>query len=548
MANGQIIYKLFTETSHYEDRRNSGKGSISLRIGSGDKPEEYTSFYRSTEEHNSTLKMVISEDGYKDIEKYREKYTTGTDITIETHTDIHLNLAFSVMLVRCILEEGFKGFHEFKKTFTDLKDYVLLHSQGFGIREEPECSLAMLFQAVKDNRTKYAHPETMKVLIDLLNKVDNAINKYSFSLGWNRVRDIPGFADDGMFGEEIKQLEGSYLECQKLITGASKHLLSLPVSDDKLKHRFKWVDGIFLDFSEGKTQPLGWKEWVRFDRRTSPGGKGYVFTLVTYTHVNSRWYYIISVDPESEVFLKGFEAHMEYHEGLQLVRQANIQQNSQDCWYSGHNNTIVWAPCHTGTSLVPSLVQEIVLNRYDPLWRDAVDKVYVKRLETEDESESDFHGIYPRIADILNSLAERETGDLDGKTPWAVYIGVDSSSTTMLPDEDVDLATKLALYLGTHRLRANDSKYPQIARLKVWYDKYCWQQIPGLYVAVSDTVLMAIDYSGNRLEDNKQFKELQDQFFALQKQLIWADKLPVAIKHKKRHGAICEFIERHSVE
>ena len=111
------------------------------------------------------------------------------------------------------------------------------------------------------------------------------------------------------------------------------------------------------------------KSWARGDRQHAPAGPGFVFTGVRLGPAR----FILSVDPDSPVFLRGLGELLEEHETVRRRELGRVRTgenrpgyNSPDPWYDGrsplHNYTIIDTP-RDGTVLGPAEIRDI-FHRY----------------------------------------------------------------------------------------------------------------------------------------------------------------------------------------
>lgn len=588
----------FLKERHVVEDYNHPGGDAPIFVDYGDQNTRNVFDHHSSLSLTSSSAIISSEEGMIRVRQIGEAaQSAGRDIVIVTHADPDLDSVFAAAQIRRIISGP-------EPLVDVLMNYIARNDQGFDANEEPICSLALLFQAIKDVCGEDDH-RIMAQGEKLLEYLDDAIRKSSFSLSWNSLTEIPSLLDE--FDQEIARLKIAHLEHQHLTANGAKCLLAMSTSPSNSRRLFKWVDGIILSFPANDKFPLGWKSAIRSDQRTSPSSTGYKFTAV-YTESRSLPNYCLSLDPTCGCSLEGLGARLEFYEGKvsedlenkkaswpeaitkvatnrailngdsdpTLIRdQKNTRPGyrNNDPWYDGrgHNFTIVDTPA-AGTVLSPSQILEIVLNMYSPLWRESVQSnnvelsaMSLKEFKVskvrgwlnsygpfwdnaaESKADDTETGSQLFIADVLNSLCAYQANSSVKKHCLSLYIGVDSNGSIALPEEEPDLALRLALYLGTHGKRVNNSRYPHFEKLNAWFNKYCWQPIPGQYIAVSDQIFMTIDYSGSGAQKGI-YPRLRDQYFESQRQLIWTSKLPPAIQRKKRYEAICEFIEQHSAE
>ena len=153
------------------------------------------------------------------------------------------------------------------------------------------------------------------------------------------------------------------------------------------------------------------------------------------------------------------------------------------------------------------------------------------------------------LADALNSLRDLTRGTSRDKC-YAVYLNAVPCYSRTLPEQGSDLYVNLALFLACHGLRANDCRYPRMQDVNAWYANFGWEILPGSYCAVSDSMAVMLDYTGECGAGNLSafgFGNLVEQFLALQEQLTWTSSLSPVARSKKRNDTLLEFVSRQSL-
>ncbi len=164
------------------------------------------------------------------------------------------------------------------------------------------------------------------------------------------------------FAPERQMIEEDILLYQADIENAEQVIVELPNKGTDGKSR---VLGLWI----AAPKSILFKSWARGDSRNSKTEHGFIFTGVQL----SRERYILSVTPDSNVYLKGLGDLLEISETKKRIRLGKERQgknrpgyNSPDPWYDGrsplHNYTIVDAP-RAGTTLSPAEIRG-VFKRY----------------------------------------------------------------------------------------------------------------------------------------------------------------------------------------
>lgn len=538
--------------------------------------------------------LVNSEEGWKRLRGIAaEARRTGSPMCVVTHRSPDLDsVASACTVLRAVCEDG-------EPLHRDVVQYVLAKDQGTEVGEDPARSVALLFQALK-YQCADKDEETMWMGISLVDAVDRAARTRSFRLGWNDPADLVGTPGD------TRTVQAAILDSRKRLRGvlanAPRLLLALPSATGG-NRKFGWVDGCLLDFAQLKSEPLGWKEYVRHDIHGSLQGGGFGFMAVV-SNKRGRDNFIVSVDPRLGMSLEGLGAQLEsaetreserlmpqadqWNERLKaiaaarkpgsgaptLLRHASPTRpgfENSDPWYDGrgHAYTIVDTP-ESGTVLERDMVLRQTLSLYDPLWREMLERTGARLCFADDQSACGRNaapdwlrptacswearttsptpkadaGAEPVLADLVNALARIET-----RTPFAAYAPVAPCPPQLLPESQPLLHLHLALYLAMHGLTANSPQYPDVARLNQWVAEFAWRPLPGVWCAVSERGAIMIDYvSETSGQEPPVFRRFRDGYFGLIKQLVWTGSLTDALKSMKRYEALRDFVKRSAVE
>lgn len=537
--------------------------------------------------------LVNSEAGWKRLRGIvAEARRTGSPVCVVTHTSPDLDsVASACTVIRAAREDG-------APLHREVVQYVLSKDQGMEVGEDPAKSIALLFQALK-HQCADKDEETMRAGIALVDAVERAVRTRSFRLGWNDPADLVGTPVDTRAIQVA--ILGSRKRLRDILANAPRLLLALPAASDG-NREFDWVDGCLLDFSKLKSEPLGWKEYVRHDIHGSLQGGGFGFMAVV-SNKRGRENFIASVDPRIGMSLAGLGAQLEsaetheserlmpladqWNERLKAVAAARKTDGraptllrhaspprpgfeNNDPWYDGrgHGYTIVDTP-ESGSVLERDGVLCQILALYDPLWREMVERTGARLCFAGDHdacvnaspdwlqlsacswvartpqpgSHTDA-GTDPVLADLVNALARIET-----RTPFAAYTPVAPCPPQLLPQSQPLLHLHLALYLAMHGLTANSPQYPDLARLNQWVAEFAWRPLPGVWCAVSERGAIMIDYvSGTNGQESAVFQRFRDGYFGLIKQLVWTGSLTDALKNMKRYEALRDFAKRSAVE
>ena len=546
--------------------------------------------------------LVNSNEGWKRLGDIVAKAANaGSPICVVTHASPDLDSVASA----CIVERATRGGTQLHP---EVVHYVLSKDKGIEVGEDPVKSIALLFQALK-NQCADDDVGIMQRGIALLEALDHAVRTCSFRPGWNDPSDLPGLSLDARAIQQAirdarKQLRG-------LLARSPKLLLACPRADtgnrksDTGKREFDWVDGCVLDLTQKKEEPLGWKEYVRHDIHGSLQGRGFGFMAVVATK-RGRDNFTASLDPRFGMSLAGLGAQLdaaEARESKQLMQREDswderlravaaaraiggkptllrdeasprLGFGNSDPWYDGRGSafTIVGTP-ESGSVLERRQVLCQILSLYDPLWQEMVEVSGASRyfLKTDKGSEKEDSKWLRAIACPwkVEKASCASTADVDREQPkqrmladlitsiacpeptstFAVYAPVTQYPPQLLPQSKPLLHLHLALYLAMHGLPANSPRYPDLERLERWVAEFAWRLLPGVWCAVSERGAIMIDYISEQEDEEPEiFKSFRDSYFALHKQLAWTKTLSPTIMGVKRYEALLEFAKRSAIE
>ncbi len=162
-----------------------------------------------------------------------------------------------------------------------------------------------------------------------------------------------------IFPSEAKAVESDMKAYQRDLARAEKVHVKLPLKNGR---GFREVPGLWIEQPESAL----FKSWARGDRKSSGGEHGFIFLGVQV----SDHRFILSVDPASEVGLKGLGEALERAETVKRMRLGMERKgenrpgyDSPDPWYDGrsplHNYTIIDSP-RAGTILIGGEVKKIL--------------------------------------------------------------------------------------------------------------------------------------------------------------------------------------------
>jgi len=167
--------------------------------------------------------------------------------------------------------------------------------------------------------------------------------------------------ENRMFSNEVSAITDDLGRYKQDLKRAEKTLCSLPRKDGTATQE---VAGLWI----ARPESAMFKSWVRGDKESSGNDQGFIFLGVQVAEHR----FILSVDPSSDVTLKGLgalleKAEIEKREELGKVRKGENRPgyDSPDPWYDGrsplHNYTIIDSP-RAGTVLQMMKIQNIVRN------------------------------------------------------------------------------------------------------------------------------------------------------------------------------------------
>lgn len=578
------IKYIFEDTRIHHTKYKLAPDDLTIFVDYGDGNSDTAFDHHASSEKACSTSLICSEKGLARL-KSLFKDISQESLRIVTHSNPDLDSIAAATVVTRFAKNNPQPLSR------HLVEYIRAKDQGEIVHEDIKQSIALLFQAMKNNRNN-----DMDIMIDgisLVEAIDCAIESGNLHLGWSDLINVSALRDS--FCTELSAFDNAIENCQKILAKAPRTLLTLPCVKNGLQD-FKWAEAIFLDFSKQSEEPLGWKDLIRSEKRLTMSGNP-LPCMGVYSSKRNRDNYIFSVTPESGFSLKGFGAYIDAFEeqsSNELQTKGNFSQRIQeiankrcdkgapdlirsiasprsgysnsDPWYDGrgHNYTIIDTP-ESGTVLEPSDILVAFLQRYSPFWKEHIRKEQAKciRLDLGNASHSIVSDwlfqVIPQwdgtpqlktvtnmkcsrycLADLISSLANLNRDNCK----YSIYVPIIPSSAQILPEENPNMHIQLAHYLIAHQGNPICTSLPLMKTLQTWVSKMVSSPLPGKLWSVSDNMgIVVFDYMPDE-NSKSQFDKITEQYFDLAKQLKWTDTLTTVIRQKKRYDALVEFVER----
>ena len=251
---------------------------------------------------------------------------------------------------------------EFSESDNIIADYICAIDRGYTTLHpnRPLTAYAVMMMHLDRiySSTQEPNKKSLQALLSgfkLLETFSNHItsDKDLNSSEW--VSKLPGIQ------QEINAISGDLLLYKKDIANAKIFECQLPKKDGV---GIEQVKGLRVSQPESRL----FKSWARGDAENSKSN-GFIFTVIQLNHSRT----IISVSPDSNVYLKGLGDHLQQAEtaerklrGLSITGQNRPGYDSPDPWYDGrsplHNYTIIDSP-KSGTILDQGQIHQLI-NQY----------------------------------------------------------------------------------------------------------------------------------------------------------------------------------------
>ena len=243
-------------------------------------------------------------------------------------------------------------------------DYVCMVDRGFTTLDpaKPVTPYSVFMMRIHLLRkslpedVQLASREILKVGFDFLDKV------MSWLEAGNDIENGAALIEIGDFDAEVDAIDADLQAYRGDIQRAELFAASLPLKSGEGKGE---VPGLWIE----KPESAMFKSWARGDTENAHDSEGFVFLGIQVSDER----FILSVDPSSDVYLKGLGDELEKAEaakrkelGLERHGENRPGYDSPDPWYDGrsplHNYTIVDSP-RNGTMLCGEELRTI-FNRY----------------------------------------------------------------------------------------------------------------------------------------------------------------------------------------
>jgi hypothetical protein len=316
----------------------------------------------------------------------------GSKVEIVVHTDPDLDCVAAAYII-----EKYLNNEELSSNFKLIVDYSEeVNSGRMRIDKNNLICLVSVFTALgerckHEKNTNIRYKQVLENGIDLIDYVVNKLDKQP--LHNKDLYNASLFEASEEYSGEIRLIKEDYIKYKSDLSNeniCTKLKMKLPLVDSS-KVKLKEVDALFWNVIPSC---LLHKYWARQDE-TSPKGTGYTFTFIP-SEVDEKtieraekmkltvYKAIISVDPRSEVCLKGlgicleeaekeketrlFGRNIEVWRSRKRARFPEDWCDNEDPWYDGRNfnYTIVDAP-REGSLLTIKEMQHIAINFAAPL-------------------------------------------------------------------------------------------------------------------------------------------------------------------------------------
>jgi len=240
-------------------------------------------------------------------------------------------------------------------------DYVCMVDRGFTTLDPAKpvtpysvfmMRMHLLRKSLPDD-VQLASREMLKVGFDFLDKV------MSWLEAGNDIENGVSLIEIGGFDAEVDAVDADLQAYRRDIQRAELFVASLPLKTGVGKGD---VPGLWIE----KPESVMFKSWARGDTEKAHDSEGFVFLGIQVSDER----FILSVDPSSDVYLKGLGDELEKAEaakrkelGLERHGENRPGYDSPDPWYDGrsplHNYTIVDSP-RKGTLLAAGEVRHLL--------------------------------------------------------------------------------------------------------------------------------------------------------------------------------------------
>jgi len=243
--------------------------------------------------------------------------------------------------------------------------YVCWVDQGFTALNAkqpitPYSLLMMRMHKVRKHRSGNKHDASLSMLKEGFAFLDDIFDWLAQGGSLEKPEALTSLPD---FSEEVQLVRQDLQAYQADIQQAEKFSCKLP---KKVGQGMEEVPGLWVVNPES----VLFKSWARGDAEAAGNDHGFVFLGIQV----SEHRFILSVDPASDVWLKGLGEMLEHaetekrkHLGTERLGENRPGYDSPDPWYDGrsplHNYTIIDAP-RVGTVLTFEEVQNIFKHGY----------------------------------------------------------------------------------------------------------------------------------------------------------------------------------------